>query len=178
MNAHRSRYSFSLSSSSIPGTAGSAFRTLSACRISSPPHGFDACSFCRHFRHGQFSTFQHEVVDACRLVRNFVGSRGALLPQFEAGGLHQCHFARVRYFCEVMYLHDGKHFFGGQFVHHCPPRGVPVAVSVGTRGPMPPPLSYVCSTWRAPQLVHVFASLYSKQLKFFLVDPVVYGEIP
>ena len=40
--------------------------------------------FCRHFRHGQFSTFQHEVVDTCRLVRNFVKESRSILFQFEA----------------------------------------------------------------------------------------------
>ena len=40
--------------------------------------------FCRHFRYGQFSTFQHEVVDTCRLVRNFVKESRSILFQFEA----------------------------------------------------------------------------------------------
>ena len=40
--------------------------------------------FCRHFRHGQFSTFQHEVVDTRRLVRNFVKESRSILFQFEA----------------------------------------------------------------------------------------------
>ena len=40
--------------------------------------------FCRHFRHGQFGTFQHEVVDTRRLVRNFVKESRGILFQFEA----------------------------------------------------------------------------------------------
>ena len=40
--------------------------------------------FCRHFRHGQFGTLQHEVVDTCRLVRNFVQQTRRILFQFES----------------------------------------------------------------------------------------------